>query len=239
MFIGICDDEIKSIEATMKCCKKIKEELFQEFEYQIFNSGEELLQYEDNIDILFLDIEMSGINGIDTMKMLEERDNIKNILFVSSHSDYVFDTFSMKTRGFICKPIDYDRFAREVKKIMDKQYNSEVVEISVMGKQIYIYVKKIVYLLSEGKYVHMVTEKEDYLICGSLRAWEEKLAKYNFVRIHKSYLVNLKFVSNFKKNVMLTFKNEQLSVGRKYKESSRSAYKQYLFKKFRGRMSGE
>ena len=113
MYIGICDDEIKCAEETRECCEKVRKELNQKFEYQMFRSGEELLIYEKDIDILFLDIEMQGMNGIDTMKLLESRDNIKNILFVSSHPDYVFDTFGVKTRGFICKPLEYNRFARE------------------------------------------------------------------------------------------------------------------------------
>lgn len=239
MTIGICDDEIKCVEAAMACCEKVKEEINQKFEYRIFCKGEELLEYEEDIDILFLDVEMNGTNGIDIMKMLEDRDTVKNIIFVSSHSDCVFDSFGIKTRGFICKPIEYDRFAREVKRIVDRQENkkNEVVEILFMGKQIYICVEKIVYLSGEGKYVHVVTEKDEYVICGSLRAWEEKMAKYNFVRVHKSYLVNLKFVSNLKDIVTLISRKEQLPVGRKYKETSRCKYKEYMFKKFRERIN--
>lgn len=237
MFIGICDDEMKCVEATRECCERIKGELNQEFEYLIFNSGEQLIEYQEEIDILFLDIEMDGINGIDTMKILENRKNIKNIFFVSSHSDYVFDSFGVKTRGFICKPIEYDRFAREVKKIVDRQKNREVVEISVMGKQVYIYVEEIVYLSSEGKYVRVITEKDEYVICGTLSAWEEKMANYHFVRIHKSYLVNLKHVSNVKDVVTLVNLSEKLPLGRKYKETSRCAYREYMFKKFRERIN--
>ena len=237
MYIGICDDEIKCAEETRECCEKVRKELNQKFEYQMFRSGEELLIYEKDIDILFLDIEMQGMNGIDTMKLLESRDNIKNILFVSSHPDYVFDTFGVKTRGFICKPLEYNRFAREVKKIVDRQKNNKLITVSAMGKQIYLCAAEIVYLSGEGKYVNIVTEKDEYIICGSLRAWEEELSEYNFVRVHKSYLVNLKYVSNFKDVVALISRSEKLPIGRKYKEASRNAYKEYMFRKFRERIN--
>ena len=237
MFIGICDDEIRCAEETMECCEKVKEMLQQEFEYQIFNSGEQLLKYKGDIDILFLDIEMKGINGVDTMKILEDKNNIKNIFFVSAHSDYVFDTFGAKTRGFICKPIEFNRFLREVKRVVDRRQDNFVVEIFVEGKTVYVYADKIIYLSGEDKYVQMVTEEEKYIVNGSLREWEGKLSEYHFVRIHKSYLVNLKYVSDIKDVVKLISGKEQLPVGRKYKEMSQNMYKEYTFKKFREKVN--
>lgn len=236
MYIGICDDETKQAEIIMKCCEKVREDVQQEFQYQVFDSGEKLLAYNGDIDILFLDIEMNGMNGIDTMKMLEDKDNVKNIFFISSHSDYVFDTFGVKTRGFLCKPIAYDRFSREVKRVIDRQQRKMVVEIPMPEKHIYVPIEEIIYLSGEGKYVRIVGGKDIYVICGSLKAWEEKLSQYNFARIHKSYLVNLEFVSNIKDVVTLKIGREQLPVGRKYKETGRSAYKEYMLRKFRGRI---
>lgn len=234
MFIGICDDEIRCAEETMECCEKVKEMLQQEFEYQIFNSGEQLLKYKGDIDILFLDIEMKGINGVDTMKILEDKNNIKNIFFVSAHSDYVFDTFGAKTRGFICKPIEFNRFLREVKRVVDRRQDNFVVEIFVEGKTVYICVGSILYLSGEDKYVRMVTEDNKYIVNGSLREWESKLAEYHFARVHKSYLVNLKHVQGIQEVVTLLNSKEQLPIGRRYKETSRRLYKEYTLKRFRG-----
>ena len=235
MVIGICDDEIRCAEETMECCEKVKEMLQQEFEYQIFNSGEQLLKYKGDIDILFIDIEMKGISGVDTMKILEDKNNIKNIFFVSAHSDYVFDTFGVKTRGFICKPIEFNRFLKEIKKVVGRRQDNTAVEISVCGKKAYISVDSILYFSGEDKYVRMVTEDNKYLVNGSLREWESKLSEYHFARVHKSYLVNLKYVSDIRDVVKLISGKEQLPVGRKYRETSRRLYKEYTLKRFRGR----
>ena len=85
--------------------------------------------------------------------------------------------------------------------------------------------------------MQMVTEEEKYIVNGSLREWEGKLSEYHFVRIHKSYLVNLKYVSDIKDVVKLISGKEQLPVGRKYKEMSQNMYKEYTFKKFREKVN--
>ncbi len=234
MIIGICDDEIKCVGVTRICCDRFMKEYKLDTQYVTFGSGEEVLEYEEQIDILFLDIEMQGIDGIKTMEVLEKRSNIKNIFFVSSHSDCVFDTFGAKTRGFICKPIEYDRFAREVKKVIDKLRDDKIVEFIIEGRPITILVRDIVYLESADKYVKVFTENEDYLISGSIGSWEQKFADCNFVRIHKSYLVNLDFVMDMKDNVTISLPIKKLPIGRKYKDNSRNVYWEYIRKRFRG-----
>ncbi|MCM1500201.1 MAG: LytTR family DNA-binding domain-containing protein, partial [Clostridium sp.] len=235
MFIGICDDEVECVEAVKECCERAGDELGEKFEYLIFHTGEELLTYNKEIDILFLDIEMDGINGIDAMQILEKRDYIRNIFFVSAHSDYVFDSFGSKTRGFFCKPLEYDQFTKKIKKLIDKQLNKskEIIEISLSEKHIYLFVGQIVYLSGKGNYVCIVTNRESYTVCGSLKAWEKKLAGYNFFRIHKSYLVNLSYVLNIGKYVRLKSSNINLPIGRKYKQTSQYTYREYLLNIFR------
>lgn len=237
MVIGICDDEQKSVDIIKEYCDKLQSEIGEDFVYRIYMSGVEVLECADDIDILLLDVDMDGLNGIETMKQVENGDKIKNILFVSGYSEHVFDAFGPKTRGFICKPVEYDRFSEEVRKIINKK-KSEIIEISQDGTEVFIDIVEIVYLLSEKNYVRIVTTKEEYLIYGNLKYWEDKLEKYNIIRVHKSYLVNLDYVSNIRKMVTLTETGRQIPVGRKYKEESKNKYKEYLFKKFREKTNG-
>lgn len=90
MIVGICDDEKVCIDMTYECCEKLKEDLGLVFKYKIFNSGEQVLECKEEIDILFLDVELTGINGLETMKLLENRANVKHIVFMSGHSNYVY-----------------------------------------------------------------------------------------------------------------------------------------------------
>ena len=97
-------------------CETVSQEIGIKFVFYIFASGEEVLKCKENIDILLLDIEMTGMNGIETMHILEDMDEIKNILFVSGYSDYIHESFGVKTKGFVCKPIEYNRLKNEIEK---------------------------------------------------------------------------------------------------------------------------
>lgn len=233
MNIGICDDEKICIERTLECLEKAKLDLGIDFTYKTFSSGEDILKSNENFDILFLDVEMDGISGIETMKQLEEKDNVRYIIFASSHSEYVFESFGFKTMGFLCKPIDYDKFLKEIKKIINKVKNVEPIEINVDGKDILISPEDIMYVSGEKNYVRVVARKEEYFTYGNMKTWEEKLAKSSVIRIHKSYLVNLKYVSNITDVASFVDSSDEIPVGRKYKEEARGKYKDYLLKTFR------
>jgi len=232
--IGICDDEEKSREMIKEYCQQMGQDLEETFEYKMFASGEEVLEYKADIHILLLDIEMGGMNGIDAMKKLEDADNIKNILFVSGYPDMVFEAFGEKTRGFVCKPVEYNRLVSEVSKILNRQKNKEIIEVSVDGRDIYIELGDIIYISAEGNFVRLVTEKESYFVYENLKNWEERLKGKDIIRIHKSYLVNLAYVADIKDKVTLTKRSELLPVGRKYKDDVKGLYKEFLLKSFRG-----
>ena len=111
LVIGICDDEQKSIEITKEYCEKVSEELGIEFSYRLFTYGEEVLKCDKTIDILLLDIEMDGMNGIETMHILEDMRVIRNILFVSGYTDYIHESFGTKTKSLQNLPPQDAEFA--------------------------------------------------------------------------------------------------------------------------------
>ena len=178
MNIAICDDEKLCIDRMIECLDKASKELGTQFVYKRFSSGEELLKYDENIDILFLDVEMDGINGIETMKFLETKENVKFIIFASSHSEYVFDSFGEKTMGFLCKPVDDERVLKKIKKVIEKlnaKKNIKPIEINVDGRNVLISPEDIVYISGEKNYVRVVTKNEQYLTYGNMKAWEENI----------------------------------------------------------------
>lgn len=233
MIIGICDDEKICIDRTLECLEQAKKELGVEFKYITFSSGEELLKSKEHMDILFLDVEMDGISGIDTMKQLEEKDNVTYIIFASSHSEYVFDSFGFKTMGFLCKPIVYEKFLKEIKKLIEKMSNTEPIQVNVDGRDILISPDDIMYVSGERNYVKVVTRQSEYLTYGNMKAWEEKLVNSSVIRVHKSYLVNLKYITKISDVASFINTADEIPVGRKYKEEARGKYKDYLLKTFR------
>lgn len=236
LIIGICDDEQKSIDITKEYCETVSQEIGIKFVFYIFTSGEEVLKCKENIDILLLDVEMTGMNGIETMHILEDMDEIKNILFVSGYSDYIHESFGVKTKGFVCKPIEYNRLKNEIEKTImyiKKTINKQVVEADVCGKHILIDTENIMYIQGEGRYVRLVTNKESYLVTDNIKVWEEKLCGSSIHRVHKSYMVNFKFVANIVGTELVLKDNTKLPIGRKYYKLVKEQYREYLFERMR------
>lgn len=236
LVIGICDDEQKSIDITKKFCEEVSGELDIEFAFCIFASGEEVLKCDEEIDILMLDIEMSGMNGIETMHILEDMSNIRNILFVSGYSDYIHESFGIKTKGFVCKPIEYSRLKKEIEKTIlyiKKDINKQFVEADVGGKHMLIDTENIMYIQGEGRYVRLVTSTESYLVTENIKVWEEKLCGSSIHRVHKSYIVNYKFVQNIVGTEVVLKDDVKLSIGRKYYKLVKDQYREYIFERMR------
>ncbi len=233
MIIGICDNEAIYVEQIRDHCQKVSHEIKVKFDYCLFHSGEELLAYEGGIDILFLDVELGDANGLTVMRELEKRANVQNILFVSSHPEYVFDSFGEKSRGYLCKPIEHERLVREISAIIARGRERAYVWASYIGEERLLFLDDIMYLSGEDKYVRAYTKDGQYIISGVLKVFEENWRQHSFIRVHKSYLVNMFYIDKIKDASVYLYGGKQLPIGRKYSSVSKEAYKEYLFTKFR------
>lgn len=234
MVIAVCDDMDIWRDEEIKCVERLKSEINEDFQCIAFSSGKEVLEYSEHIDILLLDVEMPEMNGIETMKLLEDNDNVRAILFVSGYDSYVFDAFSSKTKGFLRKPLDYEMLAREIKIIINQWKRKErKIEIATVNGLMTQLVDDIVYMYAASNYVKLYTKNNEYMLYGNLKYWEEKLEKYNIVRVHKSYLVNLENVWSIKNDVEMSDRKLHIPLGRKYRDSSRRLYKEHILEKFR------
>ena len=161
MRIGICDDSDISRQNMLSLCHEYFQNNIGKIEYQMFESGEEVIEYCDNddadkIDILFLDIEMSGISGIELMNRVLKLDKIWRIAFVSSHNEQMKYSFGIKTIGFIEKPAAYCDVSDILEKILlEKQENISVLITLTNGKTKKLYVEDIRYIEAEGRYTYI------------------------------------------------------------------------------------
>lgn len=228
--IGICDDEAFFRREILEVCEKLSQELKVIFSYEEFCNKKEVLAYEGALDFLFLDIQMEGEeDGIEAMEALEHKGNVKNLFFLSSHEEKMIDTFSDITRAFLQKPPSYEKVKKELVKRMQKDQRLHNISIREGGEEHFLALDDLIYLEGESSYVRMVTRDTSYTLCSTLTNWEKELAGGNFIRIHKSYLVNAAHVLQMKDKVMLKGREEELPVGRKYRDTAKEAFKNYKF----------
>lgn len=248
MRIGICDDEKYARLEVRRLCELYFGEHKTEHNYIEFESGEAVLAYStkqnsDPIDLLFLDVEMDGLDGIRLKEQLLRQRVIERIAFVTSHKDKVFDAFGQKTIGFIPKPPAYERIekmltiARE-----EKQENVELVFIGYNGKEQSIRLNDIVYFKASGSYTEIysyasdMTRMEYFVISKKIGEVEQSMEDYSVLRVHKSFLVNLANVVSVGEVIKVRNSEEEIPIGRKYKEQVMEAYASYISDKVRKRI---
>lgn len=155
------------------------------------------------VDIIFLDIEMSGGNGFDLMEILG--DEIPYVIFSTAHSEYAIKAVKAGAKDYLLKPIDPDELIAAVEKattsLNKTQVKSKPSTISVNSTNGIIFLNKedIVYIKADGRYseIHCRDERS-YTICKNIGEYEDELASDFFFRVHKSYLINCKHVVKIK-----------------------------------------
>lgn len=192
MNIAICDDN-EDFRALLENSlrnyfdeKSVSLNIFQ------FKSGEELLADELLFDLVFLDVEMENINGIETGKELKKR-NPRNIIFViTSYNGYLDDAFKINAFRFLSKPLDIARLYKALDDANDLLKNNIIVFNDVnTGEDVRIYTNDIILLEIDGRKTKIVTTNSEYLSKDKITDWKLRLNGISFVSPHSSYIVNL------------------------------------------------
>lgn len=229
MQIAICDDE-KNIRELIG--NKVKN-LYPKAEVCFFQTGEELLLSNRLIDILFLDIQMAGINGMETARKLRKTKKKMILIFVTVIKDYVFQAFDVGAFHYLVKPIDDTKFANVLHKAVEQLCfetleKNEAKEKYMMVKNGGIHVKvlldDIIYAEVFNRKVVIHKKDADIEYYGKMSDLE-KVAGKAFFRPHRSYLINFKYVEKYNATTIYLEKGTAIMAKKKYSEFVKSYMK--------------
>jgi two-component system response regulator LytT len=145
-------------------------------------------------DVVFIDVEMPGLSGLDAARLVHGRPGVPQLVFVTAHEQYAIEAFAVEALDYLLKPVDPERLAQVVRRLVSLQAPAGAVEkIPVVsgGETILLDWGELHYARADGDYSRVHTYDRSYLCTRSLRALEEALPADRFVRIHRSYVVNL------------------------------------------------
>lgn len=231
MKIVCCDDDINIGNQLKEYLQLYFESITAPFpEFCFFNSGEDLLKYTDEIDIAFLDVEMPGLNGIQLGEELKRRYPNIIIFIVTSYPDYLDDAMRFQVFRYLSKPIDKNRLFRNMKDALFKYSTlSRKIQIETKNQVTMVYTRDIVLVEAKERKVFVHTKDIIYESIQKMDFWIEKLPSNSFFQSHRSYIVNLRFVSHFD-NTLIHLCNDRFTAyltRRKY-VSFKNAYIMYL-----------
>jgi two-component system, LytTR family, response regulator len=155
-----------------------------------------------DVDLIFLDIEMPVISGFDFLDGLKTQ---PQIIFVTSKAEYALKAFDYDATDYLQKPIALERFNASVKRAIEhyeqihdsKEEDGDHIFIKSNLKKLKIFTSKIKWIEAFGDYVKVVTEEDSNLVLSTMKAFEKDLPKNRFVRVHKSYIINVDKVERF------------------------------------------
>ncbi len=194
MNIAICDDDKSFRNLLEKHLKIYFDERSIPLNFFQFESGEELLNNQILFDLVFLDVEMNNINGIDAGKELKKR-NPHNIIFIiTSYDAYLDDAFKIRAFRFLSKPLNIVRLYKALDDAAELINNDIIVFYDVnTGMDVRIYTNDIIYLEINKKKTKIVTVNDTYYSNEKISIWKTRLNGISFVCPHSSYIANLDY----------------------------------------------
>lgn len=237
LFVGICDDNSKAREELAQIIQDYCKEKSEEIKLKFFCSGEEVVEYcfhsqnkEEMIDILFLDIEMTGMNGVECKNAIQHGSGVWRICFTTSHAGYVFDAFSIKTIGYLVKPLVISKVIQILENVRKEKDERKIISyVEMDGSRHDVHLDDIAYIQADGSYVKICFgggSNEKKIISKKLGQIEKELKGTDFVRCHKSYLINMANVKAVGQYVMMINK-EEIPIGRAYRSAFTSRYRNF------------
>ena len=205
MRIIICDDEEKQIANLSALLKEWSEARNLSVKVDCHNSAESFLfAYEDDkaLDILLLDIQMGGMDGVSLAKTIRQSDKAVQIIFISGYTDYILDGYDVEALHYLLKPVSREKFFTILDKAAEKlAYNERAIFVSHNGENIRIPLYEIRYLEVLHNYV-TIHAAQAYTIKKSLKELGEELEELSdeFFRAGRSYMVNLRHIRKTTKN---------------------------------------
>lgn len=228
--IAICDDEkymsdhIRTMVLDFFRGKNMETVIHQ------FSSGEELLKYDKQIDILFLDIQLEGIGGMETARKLRRRKFRGFLIFITVLREMVFQSFEVQAYDYLVKPIQARQFARTMERLLNSMQS--VSEANLLIQKGYqsriISFEDIVFgeVIDRKIYLHLISsEIIDYY--DRIEKLEGKLDS-RFFRCHRSYLINLKYLKSYKNGVAYMEGGMEIPVSRLRSKEFSGVILQYM-----------
>lgn len=176
--------------------------------------------HKENIDLMFLDIRMPAINGIEFLKSLKSP---PKVIFTTAYSEYALTGFELDGIDYLLKPISYERFEKSMEKLFrtypdEKTQQKQYTYFKVSGKLVKVMHTELLYAQSVKDYILLKTTKGNLLTYMTMKNLAGLLPADTFIRVHRSYLVNMNHIEVIDKN-RLKVAGADITVGENYREN--------------------
>lgn len=229
--IAVCEDSVEEQERILYILRNSNFPV----EIKVFNCGESLLENytEGKFDLIFMDIYMDGISGIEAVTKIREIDENVPIAFTTTSTDHTLESYRLNALKYIEKPVK-ERAVYELLELAKlRKKNAPHLTLKIRGKEVAIQFEKIVHIEQKSHNIFLLlTGGEVIKVNDRLENIESQFENLSFFRCHKSFLVNLSYVKNIDRDLMVFVMKEgkNVHIRRESMVIARKAFETYLFK---------
>ena len=230
MKIAIVEDEKEFSDTLLDYLNRYQKENNFQYDIHMFDSAELFLEKKETVDVIFLDINLKKMNGLELAKTIRKTNKQVMIFFVTNLGQYAINGYEVDAIDFCLKPISYPDFCLKMRKVVGNYTKNANVTFSIStidGIQKVISSNKLKYVETSKHYLIFHYEDGDYKARGTMKELETNLSIPSFIKINSGYLINMSFVSSFDGNDVL-IGEDRLPVSRSKKTSFLVSFTNYI-----------
>jgi len=215
LLIGICDGDTAVRIMLSSFINRYKKETGLNVQVLSYDNGEKLLRhYPFEMDLIFLEIPFTKMNGIEIARRIRKVDAHVGIVFLTTVMNHVLEAYDVRADNYLIKPLRYSRFLKEVE-LTRVRHGENRFFIEANNNGVYkIYTKSICYIETDGHNTRIHTETDSILSSKRMKEHEQILFEPYFVRCHTGFIVNLLFFKRLEQNELVLLLDEKIPVSR-------------------------
>lgn len=231
MVIAVCDDEKTDRDNLIKLITKYcgKEHIANSIDS--FASAEDFLNAKTQYDILFMDIYLGGMTGLEAVKQSQGK-LFRQAIFTTTSTDHAVEAFDLNVLHYLIKPLDYEKVAAGISRCLKTGIKEaeRVIQIKFNGKIVPVTISDIVYVEVFNKLSVIHTNKEEISTYNSLETLFEQLNDERFIKAQRSYLVNMDYIDSFLFDRVRLKSGTEIMLSRATRSDLKAKYQSYLFR---------
>lgn len=232
--IAVCDDE----EAVSEQVKNLITEWNPSVDVVCFSSGEALLENYQSYEAVFLDIDMAGMNGIETGKAIRRLDKDTKIVYLTAYRDYVSGAFGVHAFQYLLKPVNKKAIWNVLEEIFRYMRSAEkkiILDFHTVDGALCLLVESIYFFEYENRKIRIVTDKEQYYMADKIGNVAKRMAEFGFSMPHQSFVVNMFHVKNVKNQQIFLDNGMEIPLSQKKQKIWKQELMGYLSRRMEGR----
>lgn len=232
--IAVCDDE----EAVSEQVKNLIAEWNPAVDVVCFSSGEALLENYQSYEAVFLDIDMAGMNGIETGKAIRRLDKDTKIVYLTAYRDYVSGAFGVHAFQYLLKPVNKKAIWNVLEEIFQYMKSAEkkiILDFHTVDGALCLPVESIYFFEYENRKIRIVTDKEQYYMADKIGNVAKRMDEFGFSMPHQSFVVNMFHVKNVKNQQIFLDNGMEIPLSQKKQKTWKQELMGYLSQRLEGR----